>query len=332
MVELPGGMPGFALPFDLATTLEPAAQHRLAALPLYRHWRRWLTPNTCFGGATCTEYAPLPVTPAAAALVQTLLRDIAPRFDFLILKDLPLDSPLLNDSDNRNSRQLLDACQQAGFFLVEGQALAYVPVDFASIEEYLQRLSRARRKDLNRKLKSAALLAIESLPLGADFFRDEAKLAQLYALYANVYQQSEIHFDRLTPAFFRAVLQDATLPGVLFLYRRQGALIGFNLCLEHHGMLLDKYVGFAYPQARECNLYTVSWFHNLTYALQRGLHTYVAGWTDPEIKRQLGARFTFTQHAVYIRNPLLRTLLRPLRRLFEADRHWYEEHAKPARA
>jgi uncharacterized protein len=87
-------------------------------------------------------------------------------------------------------------------------------------------------------------------------------------------------------------------------------------------MLLDKYVGFAYPQAREFNLYFVSWFHNLEYALERGLKCYVAGWTDPEIKRHLGARFTFTHHAVYIRNPWLRRLLSHFKHHFEADSQW----------
>jgi predicted N-acyltransferase len=61
----------------------------------------------------------------------------------------------------------------------------------------------------------------------------------------------------------------------------------------------------------------VSWFQNLEYALERGLRCYVAGWTDPEVKRDLGAAFTHTQHAVYVRNPVLRALLKPFRRLFE---------------
>ena len=87
-------------------------------------------------------------------------------------------------------------------------------------------------------------------------------------------------------------------------------------------MLLDKYMGLAYPQAHDYNLYVVSWFHNLDYARKQGLTHYVAGWTDPEIKRNLGAYFTFTQHAVYVRNPLLRLALKPFKRFFEADAQW----------
>jgi hypothetical protein len=120
------------------------------------------------------------------------------------------------------------------------------------------------------------------------------------------------------------VLQDAEGGGVVFAYKVDGALIGYNLCFVHNGMLLDKYVGFSYPAAREHNLYFVSWLHNLRYALERNLSHYVAGWTDPEIKRHLGASFTFTRHAVYIRNPLLRHALRPFKRFFESDSQWHE--------
>ena len=66
---------------------------------------------------------------------------------------------------------------------------------------------------------------------------------------------------------------------------------------------------------------------NLAYALERGLSHYVAGWTDPQVKRQLGARFTFTRHAVYIRHPLLRALGRRMAGRFESDRAWAQAEA-----
>ncbi|MGJ7583396.1 GNAT family N-acetyltransferase, partial [Variovorax sp. RHLX14] len=81
-------------------------------------------------------------------------------------------------------------------------------------------------------------------------------------------------------------------------------------------------IGLSYPEARECNLYFVSWVLNLEYAIERGLTHYVAGWTDPEVKAQLGASFTFTRHAVYVRNPLLRWLARCFVSRFERDRAW----------
>lgn len=325
--SLAHGVPAFSAPFDLLTTVEPADRIKLEGLPFSRIWRRWLTPYTCFVGATCSEYAPLPDASADAFLQDLLLRAL-PEHSFVIIKDIPTEAHLIGDAAFARSSELLQACAKHGFVLVEGQALAYVPIDFASTEEYLERQSKSRRKNLRRKLKSREQLQVEAIPTGDPRFLDEALLQEYYARYLEVYQQSEIHFDLLTPEFFRAVLQDAATPGVVFAYEVNGELIGYNLCFVHNGMLLDKYVGFRYPLAREHNLYMVSWFHNLQYALEHGLTHYVAGWTDPEIKRQLGASFTLTRHAVHVRNPVIRNLLKPFKRFFEADASWHQQQER----
>lgn len=314
------GAPYFVARFDLLTTMQPAAKRRITALPLYRRWGEWLKPLTCFFGTTVTEYAPLPRRVDAAELAARIKADYGRRYAFLIVKDTPQDSPLLDADSNAAAARFVDACRREGFVVVEGQALAYVPVDFASTDEYLSRLSPGRRKDIRRKLRSAAELEVETMPTGDARLEDPAVRAEFYSLFLNVYQQSELHFDLLTAEYFDAILRDAASGGVIFVYRREGRMIGFNLCYVCAGNLVDKYVGFAYPQARELNLYFVSWIRNLDYALQHGLKHYIAGWTDPEIKRYLGAKFTFTRHAVYVRNPLLRAILRRFSGAFESDR------------
>ena len=304
--------PAFSTRFDLLTTLEPSMRKRLAWLPLPR-------PVTCFIGTTVSEYALFPGNIRIDELIAPLVR----RFAFVIVKDLPAEPVLVGEESFEISRRIASACEAAGFVILDGQALAYVPVDFASVDDYLGRFSHSRRKNLRRKLKARHSLTIETFTTGDERFNDETFLAAIYRLYRNVYAQSETHFDLLTSDFFRAVLQSGKADGLLFTYRANGSMIGWNLCFAGNGLLIDKYIGFDYPAAREHDLYTASWFNNLEYALQHGLRTYVAGWTDPEIKRQLGARFTPTQHAVHVRNPLLRSALRGSKRWFESDRQWY---------
>ena len=323
----PQGMPTFAAPFDLLTTADDALRRRVTRLPLYRWWGRLLRWRTRFAGTTVSEYAPLPGAITPIALAQGLKAAYGRECRLLIVKDIAQDSPLLSDVDNLHARAFASACEAEGYVLLEGQALAWLPIDFGCDDEYLARLSSGRRKNIRRKLRSRAELEIELVRTGDARFRDEATLAAFYALFDNVYAQSEIHFDRLSAAFFRALLQDPDSGGVVFVYRHAGQMIGWNLCYEYGGKLVDKYVGFAYPQARQHNLYFVSWMHNLDYARQRGLSHYVAGWTDPEVKSFLGARMTFTRHAVYARNPLLRVLLRRLGGHFESDRQWQAQES-----
>lgn len=322
--RLPEGIPAFSLRFDILTTAEPALRRRVQAWPLYRLWSRLLRLRARFVGSTVTEYAWLPADEDPAGFARALRAREGRRCPLLVVKDIPQESPLLDATQSAWAADFARACTDAGFVLLEGQALAWVPIDFASTDDYIAALSRGRRRDLKRKLRSRADLDVAIVPTGDAFAGDDAVDA-LYALYRNVYAQSEVHFDLLGRDFFAAVLRDAGSGGVVFQYRHAGRLIGWNLCYERGDLFVDKYMGLLYPDAREHNLYAVSWIENLAYARGRGLRRYVAGWTDPEVKAHLGARFTFTRHAVYPRSALLRFVLRRLAPLFEGDRAWGEE-------
>ena len=315
----PAGTPVFSTSFDLLTTLEKNARNRLARAPFFRLWSQLLRFSTCFIGTSITEYAPLPASLDAEALLAGIMEEYARGRPLTIIKDLPLASPFLVEEDNDFASCLAAVAAKRGFIEVEGQALAYVRIDFQSMDEYLGRLSASRRKDLRRKLKKRALLDVQTAPLGDARFFDPAFLDELYAMYLEVFEQSEIHFDLLSRNFFAALLQQDHIEGVVFLYRHGERLAGYNICLVRNGLLIDKYIGFSYPLARELNLYFISWMVNLEYALGCGLQAYIAGWTDPEVKANLGASFTFTRHLVWVRNPLLRRILYSLRRFFESD-------------
>jgi GNAT acetyltransferase-like protein len=312
-------LPGFVADFDVTTTLHGLMKPLCDALPLIL--RRGLRLRSLFVGTTVTEYLPLPCDADVDALVASAVEEGASVDAALVVfKDLPVASPLLEAYENEVAARTLDACRRRGFVIVSGQALAWLPIDHASEEEFLGSLSHARRRDFRRKLRSRERLTVEELPTGARAFDDEGFVASLVSLYRNVYAQSRVQFDELTPGLLRELFRCED--GVLFLYRLDGALVGWNLCFVARDCLVDKFIGFSYPEARTTNLYFVSWFHNLEWARRRGLHAYVAGWTDPEVKRALGARFTMTTHAVWVRNPLLRSVLALLGPQFESDARW----------
>jgi hypothetical protein len=323
------GVPGFWTAFDLLTTADERALSVIGKIPGNRHLRRLLKWRTCFMGSNVSEFCPLP-DGEAGALVQDMFQAWGRKSALLIVKDIPCNASFLSDHANRLADQLVAACKANGFFMVEGQALAWVPIDFADEDDYLSRLTKSRRRDIRRKLRSRqGGLDIEIVATGDPCLKDPALEVELYAQYLEVYIQSTIHFDLLSPEFFKTMLHDPSLNGRIFLYYLDDGLIGYNLCFIHDGMLVDKYIGFRYPMARECNLYFVSWMENLAYARREGLRYYIAGWTDPAVKAALGARFTPTRHAVYVRNPLLRPLLRGIAGHFEPDRQWFSPSPPP---
>lgn len=319
-------VPGFMAEFDLFTTanekIKRHVQKYRKLLPFFIE--KLLKPMVFFIGTTVSEYALFPCDIKPDRLRKSALSKLNnTRLQFLIIKDIPLHSPLLSGEENKFSAQLITHLGSNGFFILYGQALAYVPVNFNSTDEYLQKLSRARRKDIKRKLHSLSELDIEQIKTGDDFFTDPV-IDLLYGLYLNVYRKSEIHFDKLTMLFFKKVFRDSANNGIVFIYRHQDKIIGFNLCFISGGYLIDKYVGFLYPDARKLNLYFVSWFYNLDFCIKNNLKMLIAGWTDPGIKSYLGASFTYTYHAVYIKNPFMRFILNRFKSFFESDRHVLE--------
>lgn len=318
------GCPAFLADFDLLTTFDGDQSRVEKWLGIFQ-LRRFSILPTLFLGSTVSEYTSCSQEPEKilADLIETA-RDN--NCQLVIAKDLPLNSPLLCQEENQKAERLVEAGSRIGPFIeVTGQALAYVDIDFPDLDVFLSRMSRTRRKEMRKKLKSRDGLQIEERRTGDACFADPSFLDELYRLYLNVYEQSRYHFDRLSPDFFESILTCRENGGIVFLYRKDGELIGYNICFVYRDMLVDKYVGFSYPRCLESNLYFVSWFHNLDYAIANNLRRYIAGWTDPEVKASLGATFTGTRHLVYIRNPLLRAVLSRLKHLFEPDAGWHHQ-------
>ncbi|MGJ8517062.1 GNAT family N-acetyltransferase [Carnimonas bestiolae] len=319
-------MPAFVAPFNLLTTADDDLLHKLQRIPGYRYWSTWLTINTAFVGTTVSEYALFSPSDDPDSVARDVRAQLGRDHRLVIIKDIPQASPLLSDAENRYADQLVSACRAQGFLAVDGQALAYVPIDFPDIDSYLARLKKSSRRYIKRRLRTRDEVQVIRCATGHEY-DNQARVDEYYALYSAVYDQSDIHFDLLTREFFGALLSDTTADGIVFEYRRAAdhQLLGFNLCYEEQGRLIDKYIGLRYPDAKELSLYFLSWVVNLEYALERGLSAYVAGWTDPAVKAMLGASFTATRHAVLVRNPLLRWVLNRFADRLSPDSEWVTE-------
>lgn len=310
------GITGFCMKFGLGTTLDPAL----------KRWLGWFIkllprPYTFFVGTTATEYAVFPAGATAQESSEWIISQTGKLgATITVVKDIPDASPLLSPGENLWTRGLRSRLEEKGFDAISGEALAFVPIQFSSLEEFLRRFSKSRRRNFRRKMKARSQVRVQEIPIGSGFFTASATRA-LYRLYKNTYAQSDIHFDCLSEEFFQELFTAPNIPGKVFLYEHEGRWAAFNLCLETDSLLIDKYIGFDYSISSDLNLYFLSWFYNLEYCLRTGKKTYVAGWTDPAVKAQLGASFTTTIHLVRFRYRWMRLLFRLCRRLFEADRN-----------
>lgn len=219
------------------------------------------------------------------------------RPSLVMLKDFPSEY-----------RMLFREFTKHGFTRMPGMPAAQLRLDFASFEEYMQtKLSKVFRKNLRRKFKVLG----EYPPITMEVVSDITPyIDEVLPLYLQVYERARMSFEVLNREYF--LMLSALLPDKAryFLWRQEGRLIAYNLCLLHDGTLLDLDVGFDYPLALDLHLYFVTWRDVIRWCLQHGVRTYR---TDPlgydpklHLRMKLLAQDVYAHHPSKLVNPLLR--------------------------
>ncbi|RCS21652.1 GNAT family N-acetyltransferase [Phyllobacterium salinisoli] len=203
--------------------------------------------------------------------------------------------------------------EAGGFAAIPGLATAALDIDFASIDEYLGRLSAGTRKDMRRKLKSLQSVRTENRTDITDV------LPRVMALYRDTRERSEWQFEALTAEYFTGVLRH--MPGQSFcmLYMVDDKVLAANILVCDGNTLIDKFFCMDAEEGRKHNLYYLSWFNNLNYCLEHGVARYQSGQAYYENKVKLGSRLTANTMFFRHRNRILQDLLRLVSPLFAME-------------
>jgi hypothetical protein len=218
------GVPVFATDYDILTTASPTLQTRVRGLPGSALWSRALRLSARFAGTTVSEYFPLPVATRPADLVATLKARHGQQSQLLVLKDIPWHSPLL-DAHATHWRWNFPSRLQAPVSK-NGQAPAYVPVDFPSVDGFCN-ASPVLIAGIRASCDPAAV-DVSVVTTGSSIFSDADFRGDL-CVVPHVYQQSTIHFDLLS-RILQAILKDADSGGILFCTDGP-ELIGWNFAM-----------------------------------------------------------------------------------------------------
>ncbi|MGA2502140.1 MAG: GNAT family N-acetyltransferase, partial [Tepidisphaeraceae bacterium] len=194
------------------------------------------------------------------------------------------------------------------FACIDTYPCARVPLPYAHIDEYYERLSKNMRKDLRRKLRSAEGITILHTR------QPGAWLEAIHNLYLRTVERSELSMGIQRRSMFASVCD--RVPGARYvLYVDAGRLLAFNLLIESESILVDKYFCTDLDAGRRLGLYFVSWIENIRYCIDRRIPVYHAGPGAEATKARLGAKFLPSVTHFRHRNPLAQALLRRFRGL-----------------
>ena len=252
----------------------PAMLRRLLAAPrkLFPHWlkARMLFVGCSAGAGTLTCAEPWAVRSLHEGLSALARKNGAA---MILLKDFP--------AKYRSPLQLFLGA--GGYQRVPSLPGCTLDLDFASFEEYMS-------KRLGRKLRYKYLKLNKQPPVPWEVLTDVSAIAdELHALYLQTHLRSKMRFERLTPEFFRRVGLEMPDRARFFIWRVNGKIAAFALCLVQDGVMEHLNIGFDYAVALERQLYYVTIRDLFRWAISQNIRRYETGQLnyDPKLHLQM---------------------------------------------
>ena len=216
-------------------------------------------------------------------------------------------------------RTALQPLAKDGYQRAPSMPSARLELDFENFEQYMtEKLSKVFRKNLRRKLRAsddAPKITMEVLSDATPF------VDEIFPLYLQTYQRSDLKFEELTKEYFRLMGQRMPDRVRYFLWRQNDRIIAFNLCMIHEGTLYDLAVGLDYAVALDLHLYFVTWRDVIEWSVRNGLKTYHTGPLnyDPKshLKLSLAPLDLYARHNWAWVNPIFKLAIKYL----EPTRH-----------
>jgi hypothetical protein len=300
--------PLFFVKQDLLAGL-PQGVRKIIGFPR-KWWPRFLTLRMLMIGCSAGEgqldgTAPWLVTALREAI--TAYRRLA-KVSIILFKDFP-----------NTYRDTLAPLADDGFQRAPSMPAAKLDLDFANFEEYMMtRLSKVFRKNLRRKLRALE----DAPPVTMEVVTDATPFVdELFPLYWQTYQRSDFKFEELNKEYFCQIGQRLPDRTRYFIWRQEGRIIAFNLCLVHDGTLYDLDVGLDYSVALDLHMYFVTWRDVIEWCLKNGVKTYHTGPLNYDPKSHL--KLSLIPQDLYARHnsPLLNPFFKLAIKYLEPTRH-----------
>ncbi|MDO8661883.1 MAG: GNAT family N-acetyltransferase [Candidatus Omnitrophota bacterium] len=204
-----------------------------------------------------------------------------------------------------------------GFSRIESFPYTEMNITFNSFDDYLKTLSRASREGVKRNLKKTD--AGKKIDLEVKDKLADEELLQVHGLYLQTYNKQEMGLEKLPLDFFKSISRNMPKETRYFLWRIDGKLAAFALCLVSGDYFIDYYLGFDYALMDRYHLYFVRFRDLMKWCIAHGMKKYEMGVTSYESKRRLGFDFIRLYFYIKHRNKFINYLVAPLSRLMKPE-------------
>ena len=202
-------------------------------------------------------------------------------------------------------RDVLGCFSNNGYARVPSMPMTRLALNFRDFDDYLDSLSYSTRKSLRRKFRKIARTTEITREITSDI---TPYLDEVYPLYLAVHERSPMKFETLTKEYLSQLGREMPERTRFFIWRIDGRVVAFSLCLVHDGTIYDEYLGLDYSVALELHLYFHTIRDILSWAIENGLSFYCSSPLNYDPKLHLG--FKLAPLDLYVRHS--RALLNPI--------------------
>lgn len=183
-----------------------------------------------------------------------------------------------------------------------------IPKKWNTFEDYTQALKKKYRSRLKRVLKKSD--AIEIKHLKHEELQKHAERMQ--ELFINVHQKSAFGIAPFNTEIFKDLITINNPQCIVFGYFLKNKMIAFSSELRAKTTLYSYFIGLDYEYNRSHRLYERILLENIKEAIINRKDELVFGRTAAEFKSNVGATPSQSHIYIYLKNPILRYVLKPI--------------------
>ena len=208
-------------------------------------------------------------------------------------------------------REPLNCFQHQGFGRVPSLPMTRLNIDYPSFDAYMAKaLNGATRRKLRKKFAAAA----SASPIEMSIIVDVAPVIdEVFPLYLQVYNRSKLHFEKLTKPFFCGLGWLMPDKVQFFLWRQNGRLVAFTLCMIEGDAIYAEYIGLDYSVALDLHLYHYAVRDMISWAIPQGYRWLRSSGLnyDPKLhlRHELDPTDLYVRHTSTIINAVLKRIL-----------------------
>ncbi len=211
--------------------------------------------------------------PLLASNIRTLAHSLGARL--IVLKEFPAQY-----------RTQLRSFEEAGFSRIPSLPMSRLDIGFASFDEYVAKtLNGKTRRDLRRKFRATDHSDPIKMTVTANV---EPFIDEVYPLYLQVFNRSEMNFEKITPEFFCDLGKRMPDRARFFIWRQNERAVAFALCMVQGEEIWAEYLGLDYAVALDLHLYYYVTRDVINWAIANGYKSFRSGALNYDPKRRMG--------------------------------------------